>query len=242
MRPALAGLGLLVLAAAWLGGPGLFLPAFSAHMTMHMAVVAVAAPLIAFGLAGSALDPALRWPRWCTVVPASIAELVLVWGWHTPALHHAARSSALAVVLEQGSFLMSGLWLWSAAVGGKWPGQPDLERSGAGILALLLTSMHMTLLGALLALPPRVLYDHPEPHQHGHDPAHGGERAGWTGTLSPLDDQHLGGAIMIVWGGASYLAGASWLSVGLLRRRRSVAREQASPAASAAGPGGRRGS
>jgi putative membrane protein len=242
MRPALAWLGLLVLAAAWVGVPGLLLPPFSAHMTMHMAVVAVAAPLIAFGVAGGAFDPALRWPRLVAVVPASIVELLLVWGWHTPALHHAARSSVLAVVLEQGSFLTSGLWLWSAAVGGKRPGQADLDRSGAGILALLLTSMHMTLLGALLALPPRALYDHHGTHHHGPVEAHGRGQASWTVALSPLEDQHLGGAIMIVFGGASYLAGASWLSVGLLRRRRSGARELAVPAASAAGTSGRGGS
>ncbi|MEG3158615.1 hypothetical protein ACKVMH_12180, partial [Lysobacter zhanggongensis] len=48
----LAG-GLLVLAATWLGPlPGLSRGAFAAHMLMHMGVVAVAAPMIAVGLAG----------------------------------------------------------------------------------------------------------------------------------------------------------------------------------------------
>ena len=65
--------------------------------------------------------------------------------------------------------------------------------------------MHMTLLGALVALPPRPLYD------HGAHDAH-------AAALSPLADQHLGGAIMIVLGGATYLAGALWLAAGVLRR------------------------
>src|SRR5690606_37671550 len=54
--------GLLVLGAAWLGP----LPAwsrhwFSAHMLMHMAVVAVAAPLVASSIAGTRADPARHW-------------------------------------------------------------------------------------------------------------------------------------------------------------------------------------
>ena len=57
-------------------------------------------------------------------------------------------------------------------------------------------------IAALLALSPRVLYAH-----------HAG------GELSPLEDQHLGGAIMILVGGISYLAGGLWLTVVLLRGR-----------------------
>ena len=61
--------------------------------------------------------------------------------------------------------------------------------------------MHMTLLGALLALTPRPLYAH----------------AGGSRGLTPLEDQHLGGAIMLLVGGLSYLAGGLWLTAGLLR-------------------------
>jgi putative membrane protein len=68
-------------------------------------------------------------------------------------------------------------------------------------LALLLTSMHMTLLGALLALTPRPLYVH----------------AAGLSSLTAIQDQHLGGAIMLLIGGLSYLAGGLWLIVGLLR-------------------------
>lgn len=209
MRPTLIVLGLCTLAAAWLGAFQWLLPGpFSAHMTMHMAVVAVAAPLIAFGVAGTRLDPVRHLPRVFAVAPASIAELILVWGWHTPALHHAARHASAAFVLEQGSFLLSGLWLWGAAVGGD-----RRERAGAGIVGLLLTCMHMTLLGALLALPPRPLYG-----AHGGHAAHSGHNA--VSSISPLADQHLGGAIMIVLGGAAYLGGGLWLALGLLRQRR----------------------
>jgi putative membrane protein len=107
------------------------------------------------------------------------------------------------LVLEQGCFLLSGLLVWLTSFGGSTPERAS--RGALGVVALLLTSMHMTLLGALLALPPRALYAHS---------VHG------AGGLSPLEDQHLGGAIMLIVGGVSYLAGGLWLAARLLERRR----------------------
>lgn len=205
MRAASLALGVLTLAIAWAApllplAPG----PFSTHMAVHMGIVAIAAPLLALGVAGGRLDPVRRFPRFFSPIPASVVELVVVWAWHAPALHHAARHDPVALALEQGTFLASGLLVWLSAFGGE-PGK-RAQRAGAGVLALLLTSMHMTLLGALLALPPRALY------------AHAGGPA-----LTPdaqLWDQHLGGAIMLLVGGVSYLAGGLWLVAGLLRRPR----------------------
>lgn len=203
-------LGLLILALAWLAPLERLIPGpFSAHMTMHMAVVAVAAPALALGVAGTRHDPVSHVPGLFPPILASIAELLVVWSWHTPALHQVARHSQAAFVVEQGSFLLSGLWLWLAALGGSPQGPRD--RPGAGIVALLLTSMHMTLLGALLALPPRALFA-----AHHHHTGHGA-----LPRLSALEDQHLGGAIMLVLGGASYLVGGLGLTARLLRSRQS---------------------
>ena len=201
MRKTWIIIGLGILAAAWGGLSGLAQRAFFAHMTMHMAVVAVAAPLITIGLAGQKYDPARRWPGLFAPVPLSILELILVWAWHAPALHHLARHSWGGFAAEQGSFLAAGLLVWLSAFGGDE--RMRQERAGAGVVALLLTSMHMTLLGALLALTPRPLY----PHHEG------------TVSLTALADQQLGGAIMILVGGASYLLGGLWLSSSLLRDR-----------------------
>lgn len=205
--------GAAVLAGLWLGPlPGLAQRAFAAHMAMHMGVVAVAAPLLALAIAGARWDPVRRAPTWFPPVPLSLVELVVVWVWHAPALHQAARHHAVGFVAEQGGFLVAGLLVWLAAFGG----DPTLrkERAGAGVAALLLTSMHMTLLGALLALTPRPLY--------GHD-----HYAEGTQGLDVLADQHLGGAIMLLVGGVAYLAGGLWLTAGLVRgatsRRRTVA-------------------
>jgi putative membrane protein len=199
-RQVSAGVGALVLTLAWahLGGASEHQP-FAAYMAAHMAVVAVAAPLLVLGVAGGSRDPAGRWPRAFSPLGASVVELIVVWAWHTPALHALARQHMWALVLEQASFLSAGLYLWISVLGGD-AGQ----RRGVGIVALLLTAMHMTLLGALLALAPRALYAsvHAVPG------------------MSAVDDQHLGGAVMLILGASAYLIAGVWLSWGLVRYRR----------------------
>ena len=59
-------------------------------MALHMIVVAIVAPLLAVGIAGSRLDPVEKAPALFAAIPASLVELVVVWAWHAPALHHAA--------------------------------------------------------------------------------------------------------------------------------------------------------
>jgi putative membrane protein len=192
-------LGLAVLCAAWIGPlPALSRQAFSAHMSIHMLVVAVAAPLLALGMSGSRFDPVRAGSRLFAPIPASFIELAIVWLWHAPALHHAARLHGTIFWFEQTTFLASGLLLWMSVLGGG--SLRTANRAGSGIVALLLTSMHMTLLGALLALSPRPLYSHAP-----------------AGPLTPLADQHLGGAIMLVAGGLSYLVGGVGLTIVLFR-------------------------
>lgn len=207
MRRGMLVLGLVLLLVVWLGPlPALARDAFSAHMGMHMLVVAVAAPLIAIGLAGGPLDPVRRMPVLFSPIVASVIELVVVWAWHAPALHHAARQGATMLAFEQGSYLTVGLLIWLAAFGGTR--RQRRQRAPTGIVGLLLTSMHMTLLGVLLALAGRPLYVHA-----GAAPLR----------LTPLQDQELGGAIMLTLGGVTYLVGALWLLAGLLRQERDLA-------------------
>jgi putative membrane protein len=194
----LAG-GVLLLAAFWLGPlPALSRHSFAAHMSLHMGVVAIAAPLIAVGLVTrSAVARTVLFA--CPPLPASLVELLVVWAWHAPSLHGAARDQAAVFAVEQASFLLAGLLVWGSSFS---VGRGGVERSAAGVIALLLTSMHMTLLGALLALAPRPFYEH---------------GAASAAQLSPLEDQHLGGAIMLLVGGVSYLGGGLWLVRGIVR-------------------------
>jgi len=201
--------GCLILAVVWLGPlPALAPHAFFAHMIMHMGVVAVAAPLLALGVSGGRYDPVLQTPRWFAAIPASVVELVVVWAWHAPVLHREARHCVAGLVAEQGTFLLAGLWLWLSALGGKT--QDGGDRTAVGIVGLLLTAMHMTLLGALFGLAPRPLYAHAD---------------GIDG-LTALEDQHLGGAVMLLVGGLSYLTGGLGLTARLLRTPVIVSRGQ----------------
>jgi putative membrane protein len=198
MRAGSLAAGVLVLVLLWCGPLQSDGRPFSAHMLIHMGVVAIAAPLLALALAGGRFDPVRKVPWLFSAIPASLLELVVVWGWHAPALHHAARQVTALWIAEQASFLLCGTLLWVAAFGGDRA--LDRGRRGAGVVALLLTSMHMTLLGALIALAPRPLY------------AHAGNIA-----QGALEDQQLGGAIMLLVGCASYLLGGLLLSLSVLR-------------------------
>lgn len=190
--------GLAVLLFAWAGPlPHLVPQSFAAHMGLHMLVVGVAVPLIAAALAlRLAITSVLALP-----IVVSLLDFVVVWGWHAPALHHASRTEPLVLVAEQLSFFAISLLVWLVALSGSDRGNAAL----GGAMALFFTSMHMTLLGALLSLSPRPLYE-------GH---HGGD--GWLG-LSPLADQQLGGVVMLAIGGVVYLAGGLILMARVLRR------------------------
>ncbi|WP_188854260.1 cytochrome c oxidase assembly protein [Aureimonas glaciei] len=199
--PLFLGLGLL--AALWLGPlPERARGSFAAHMVMHMGIVAVAAPLLVLGL--SRLWPALFRgipPQWA--LAASFAEFAVVWGWHAPALHDSARVSTPLLLAEQASFLLAGLFVWMTALGTASNGGALAARA-AGVAALLVTSMHMTLLGALLLFSPRPLYAC-------------ADLCAPAASMTPVEDQALGGAIMLAVGGISYLAGGLILLASVLR-------------------------
>ncbi|RFC62579.1 hypothetical protein DYI37_15115 [Fulvimarina endophytica] len=182
----------LVLALVWLGplverAGG----SFAAHMVMHMGVVALAAPLLAIGLS-RALPSLAETISPAVAIAASFAEFAVVWGWHAPGPHDAARTDMGIFALEQLSFLLAGTLVWLAAFGPS--GEGRLKARAAGVVGLLLTSMHMTLLGALLLLSPRTLYAC-------------ADLCSPAATMTPLGDQQAGGVIMLIVGGAAYLAG-----------------------------------
>ena len=187
MRPNIfffSGMGLLL--AVWLlpveattGGY------FSAHMLRHMTFVALAAPLIVLGA------PALFQRVGISPLLASVLEFVIVWGWHLPAFHDHARANPVMLAAEQMSFLLAGLLLWASVL------KPHHALAGAG--GLFLTSMHMTLLGALLILSPRLLYQ------------------AELCRLGGLPDQQMGGMIMLAIGSPVYLVGGLLLVSKVLR-------------------------
>jgi putative membrane protein len=192
--------GSAILVGAWsLAAAGY---GMTGHMVAHMASVALAAPLLAVGLAGSRFDPASRWPSLVAPLTMSLVEMVVVWGWHAPAMRASVAASAGVLAVEQAMFVLAGLLLWSACLGTL--DAPGSARRAAGVAAMLLTTMHMTLLGVLLAVAPRTLFD----------------TGGFTCLgvdIGPLVDQQIGGVVMLFVGGASYLAGGLFLLSRLLR-------------------------
>lgn len=172
------------------------------HMVAHMAAVSLAAPLLAVGVAGSPYDPAAKWPRVVAPLAMSLVELAAVWGWHLPAARVWVAGSDTGLMLEQATFLLAGLLLWSACLGTL--DTDSSARRAAGVAAMLLTTMHMTLLGVLISLAPRDLFGN----------------SGFTClgvTLDPLVDQQLGGVVMLFAGGVSYLLGGLFLLSKLLQ-------------------------
>ncbi|EAR49611.1 hypothetical protein OG2516_04813 [Oceanicola granulosus HTCC2516] len=189
MRPRYLLPGLALLALIWLLPLESWAAGFPVHMVRHMTLVALAAPLIVLGLPGLAVLLAL------SPLAAAALEFVVVWAWHLPRLHGAARTDGVAFAAEQASFLIAGLMVWAGCLGARQP------LAGAG--GLLLTSMHMTLLGALLVLAPRDLY------------------AAFCGTPPDLTAQQLGGMLMLATGTPVYLV------AGLALTGRALAPEEA---------------
>ncbi|MGQ3212478.1 MAG: cytochrome c oxidase assembly protein [Shinella sp.] len=178
-----------VLVASFGGG------SFTVHMIVHMGIVAVAAPLIGYGMRSTRLDAAPGVAR-ITPMLASFFELVAVWFWHLPALRAIADASLTLSFLEQASFLTAGILLWRVCLR---PGEGRL----AGAAGLLFTSMHMTLLGVLLALAPRPLYGE-------------GDVSCFGISISAAADQQIGGIVMLMVGACAYLLGGIVLLAGLL--------------------------
>jgi putative membrane protein len=187
---------------------------FSFHMLEHELVMAVAAPLLVLARPAGALlwslpafvrrrlTGALRSPLWRATWHsltrprnATVLHGLAIWAWHVPSLFDAAIADVLLHRMQHLSFLLSALLFW-------W----SVLRRGAGGVAvwhLFVTMVHTGLLGALLAMAPRVLYR----LQTAQAPAWG---------LTPLEDQQLAGIIMwipaeTVYAGAALVMAALWI-------------------------------
>jgi putative membrane protein len=182
---------------------------FSAHMAQHELLMAAAAPLLILGrpLVPFVWALPMTWRRtvgdWASAAPVQgtwrLLTLPLVawtlhgmaiWLWHAPALFEATLRSDLIHTLQHMSFLGTGLLFWWTLLRGRAGG---IGRPAA-VLYLFTTSVHTTVLGALLTFSSRAWYPLA--------PA----TAAWG--LTPLEDQQLAGLIMWVPANLSYLVAA----------------------------------
>jgi putative membrane protein len=181
---------------------------FSAHMTQHELLMVVAAPLLVLGRPLVAFVWALpkrwrrsvgRWARQSWVrapwrvltrpAVASAAHAAALGVWHLPGPYEATYYSAGLHALQHVSFLSTALLFWWALL------RPAPGGEGESVAWLFVASLLTGALGALLAFAPELWYPH---------------YAATTGPwgLTPIDDQQLGGVIMWVPGGGSYLLAA----------------------------------
>jgi putative membrane protein len=187
---------------------------FTTHMIEHEIIMACAAPLLAVARPIGAFLWAFPVPVrrhlgqasrqkyvrtvWSTVtspLPATIWHGVVIWFWHAPLTFDAAVADVAVHRLQHLSFLISALAFWWALV----------RRSdrGSAVLHLFATMTHTTLLGALMALAPHVLYVRQTI-----------DSMRWD--LTPLEDQQLAGLVMwvpagTIYAGAALAFAAAWV-------------------------------
>jgi cytochrome c oxidase assembly factor CtaG len=200
--------GWLALAAALLtplATLGHFL--LAAHMTQHMLLVAVAAPLLLLAdpLAAAlwALPRRLRvrlgrllaarsplragWERLTSVPAAALVYAAVLWAWHHPRAYDAALAGEWVHHAEHLTFFAAAVIFWWPVIGPA-PRARHPASHGLRIAHVVAAALHGSALAMLLTWSPRVLY--------------GAYAAGpRVSALLPLEDQALGGVIM--WAGAS---------------------------------------
>jgi putative membrane protein len=186
---------------------------FSAHMVQHELLMVVAAPLLVLGRPleawtwavrsdwRGALGRAVRW-GWLRTAWGVITEPICAWAvhalalwtWHVPVLFEAALANEGLHILQHASFLGSALLFWWAVCG------HGVRRPGAASIASLFTTMmHTGALGALLTFSGRLWY-----------PGYAATTSAFG--LDGIEDQQLGGLIMWVPAGLSYLAAGLWIA------------------------------
>jgi putative membrane protein len=190
---------------------------FWAHMTQHELLMVVAAPLLVLGQPGVAMAwglppawrrPAMRWThapavagawRWIGApLHAWWIHALLLWAWHVPRLYEGALRSDAMHAAQHACFLGSALLFWWVLL------RARLHSRGAAVGYLFGAMVATGTLGALLTFATTLWY-----------PSYARTTLAWG--LTALDDQRLGGMIMWMPGGVSYLLAALWLMAGALQ-------------------------
>ena len=192
---------------------------FAAHMIQHESLMLIAAPLLVVGrglptmlwalpraarvTVGGATQAGWLHRSWEVLTAPFTAWLLhaaALWIWHAPLLFNAALEKGAIHDLQHATFLVTALLFWHALLR-----HGAQARRGMSVLYLFTTTIHTGVLGALLTFSRTPLYA----------PFDFGLRT-W-GSLTPLEDQQLGGLIMWVPGALVYVGVAlallaSWLS------------------------------
>ena len=195
---------------------------FSAHMGQHELLMVVAAPLLVLGrplvpflwalpiawrkaLGQGAKSQWIQAP-WRTLTNPLVAWIIhalVLWTWHAPSLFQATLTNDLVHTAQHLSFLISALLFWWAVLHERTGEAAGMNR-GMALLYVFTTAVHTSILGALLTFSPSVWY-----------PAYAQTAPDWG--LSALEDQQLGGLIMWVPAGLTYIFAAMLIITAWLR-------------------------
>lgn len=183
---------------------------FAAHMVEHELLMVVSVPLMVaarpaavllLGMPTALRRALLRLGRskplalllrgTNDLVSATAVHAAVLWLWHAPFLFEAALRSEAMHVVQHLSFIVSAIFFWRAVL------DRDQRRYGeaGAALALFVTSLQASLLGALITFSPRLWYSGgPDPL-----PIFG---------VTRMEDQALAGVIMWVPACAIYVIAA----------------------------------
>jgi cytochrome c oxidase assembly factor CtaG len=186
---------------------------FSVHMTQHVLLTLIAAPLfvlgsplhvMAWGLPTPLRRRVGRWqgrirrPLSHPALPGvDLAVFTAVFtAWHIPVLYDAAIADDAVHAVEHVTMLLAALAFWAPIV------RPRRTNAGVGVLLLFVSMIASGLLSALLVFAPTPWYAH-------HD------ITAWG--LTRLADQQAAGAVMWVLGGTIYVASGAMAVMRWLR-------------------------
>ena len=190
---------------------------FAAHMIEHELLIVVVAPLFVLSRPAGVMLHVFRKPvrrniaqalqrsglrklwRICSgLQSATLLHAAALWAWHVPALFDAALRIEALHWLQHASFLLTGIWFWRAIFAAV-----DRTRMALAIADLFATTMHMGLLGGLIALAHHQLYRS-------------------MSDMDAISDQRLAGLIMWVPGCLIYAIVAFVIAARMLRPAMSI--------------------
>jgi putative membrane protein len=166
-------------------------------MVQHLLITMLFPPLIIFGVPGWMLRPLLRnrsvfaIAKFLTrpIICFAIFNVVIA-GWHLPVLYNAAMANHNIHILEHLMFMSAAVLMWWP-ISSQLPELPRLSYPGQMLYCFLMI-FPMSIIAVYISMADQVLY-----------PAY--SAAPRISSLSPLEDQLLGGLIMWVPGGTIFM-------------------------------------
>jgi len=166
---------------------------FTAHMVQHLLLTMLVIPLLIVGTPGWMLRPALEWPRigraarWATrgTIAFTIFNVTMI-VWHLPPMYNLALAVHPIHIVQHLCLLVAATLMWWPLMG-TLPELPRLSYPGQMLYSVLM-AVPMSAISVCITYADTLLY-----------PAYA--NAPRIVSLSPLEDQRLGGLIMWIPGG-----------------------------------------